>query len=136
MENSMKRFILGAAIAALLGVAPPSRAQAVGDTETGLAAVYSNRLHGRVTASGQVYDKAKLTAAHKTLPFGTKIKVTTDATGKSIELVVNDRGPFQEGRILDISPAAAAALGMKRIDLKTVTLEIVEVGDGKRVRRR
>ncbi|MBM3772111.1 MAG: septal ring lytic transglycosylase RlpA family protein [Acidimicrobiia bacterium] len=110
--------------------------QTVGEMETGLAAVYSNRLHGRTTASSEVYDRAKLTAAHKTLPFGTEVKVTSTRNGRSVVLRINDRGPVQPNRILDISPAAAGQLGMHPRSMRQVTLEIVKVGDGKTYRRR
>ena len=106
-------------------------AQSVGDKETGLAAVYTDALDGHVTASGQVYDKAKLTAAHKTLPYGTKLKVTNPKNNRSVTLRVNDRGPVQAGRILDISPAAAARLGIPSQVMREVTYEVVEVGSGK-----
>ena len=118
---------------ALVGTA--AQAQAVGATETGLAAVYSDALDGHVTTSGQIYDKAKLTAAHKTLPYGTQIKVTNPKNNKSIVLRVNDRGPVQAGRILDISPAAAARLGFSSQVMRDVTLEVVEVGSGKTTRK-
>lgn len=122
----------------MLELAPvvPTSAQSVGETETGLAAVYSNRLPGRTTASGQVYDRTQLTAAHKTLPFGTEVKVTNARNGRSVVLRVTDRGPVQVGRILDISPAAARQLGMSPLSMREVTLEIVKVGDGKTHRRR
>src|ERR1700761_7115074 len=82
---------------------PASLAQSVGQKETGIAAVYSSALNGHVTASGQRYDPTKLTAAHKTLPYGTKIKVTNPKNNKSVVVRVNDRGPMQSGRILDLS---------------------------------
>jgi rare lipoprotein A len=84
-----------------------------------------------VTASGQIYDRAKLTTAHKTLPFGTKVKVTNPKNNKSVTLLVNDRGPVQGARILDISRAAAFRLGFSNRGVHEVTLEVVEVGNGK-----
>ena len=108
-------------------------AQSVGDMETGLAAVYADSLNGHVTASGQIYDRTKLTVAHKRLPFGTMIKVTNHANGKSVILRVNDRGPVQMERILDISPAAADRLGFGH-GIQHVTLEVVEVGTSRRAR--
>ena len=107
-----------------------SLAQPVGYTETGLASVYAGAHDGHATASGQLYDKAKLTAAHKTLPFGTKVKVTNPKNNKSVILLVNDRGPVQGGRILDVSAAAASRLGFQG-GVHKVTLEIVEIGSGK-----
>jgi len=100
-------------------------------TETGLAAVYSDVLDGRTTASGKKYDKTKLTAAHKTLPFGTRVRVTNPKNGKSVELVITDRGPVQKGRILDISRAAAASLGIPATVMREVTLEVIELGKGR-----
>jgi len=98
---------------------------AVTGTETGLAAVYSDRLNGHRTASGKRYHRNALTAAHKTLPFGTHVKVTNAKNGKSVELVINDRGPRQAGRVLDISPAAAKALGFSRHGMAEVSVEVV-----------
>lgn len=119
---------------ALTGVAALSTspsAQLAGYTETGLASVYADVHDGHVTASGEIYDKAKLTAAHKTLPFGTRVKVTNPKNNKTVILLVNDRGPIQRARILDISPAAAARLGLRPRGVHEVTLEVVEVGSGK-----
>ncbi len=96
--------------------------------ETGLAAVYSDVLDGRTTASGKVYDKTQLTAAHKTLPFGTRVRVTNVKNGKSVELVITDRGPVQKGRILDLSRAAAAKLGIPAVVMREVSLEVIELG--------
>lgn len=107
-----------------------SLAQPIGYTETGLASVYADAHDGHVTASGQIYDKAKLTTAHKTLPFGTKVRVTNPKNSKSVILLVNDRGPVQGGRILDVSAAAASRLGF-RGGVHKVTLEVVETGNGK-----
>jgi len=102
----------------------PAKASAAG-TETGLAAVYSDRLNGRKTASGKRYHRNALTAAHKTLPFGTRVKVTNAKNGKSVELLINDRGPRQSGRVLDISPAAAKALGFSRHGMAEVSVEVI-----------
>lgn len=106
---------------------PPAAAQpASGGAETGLAAVYSDKLQGRKTASGEVYDRNKLTTAHKSLPFGTKVKVTNVKNDKSVVLRVNDRGPTQAGRVLDISPAAAKALGISSKGTAEVRVEVAE----------
>jgi rare lipoprotein A len=121
-----------------LALASSARAQAptVGEEETGLAAVYADSLDGHVTASGQIYDKTKLTAAHKTLPFGTKIKITNTKNNRSVVLRVNDRGPVQTGRIVDISPAAAERLHMGANTTHEVTLEVLELGNGKSTKQR
>ncbi|MFW6198326.1 MAG: septal ring lytic transglycosylase RlpA family protein [Acidobacteriota bacterium] len=77
-----------------------------------VASWYGDQYHGRQTASGEVYDMYDLTAAHKTLPFGTRLRVTHPRTGRSVVVKVNDRGPFVRGRELDLSYGAADALGM------------------------
>jgi len=94
-------------------------------TETGLAAVYSDKLHGHRTASGQKYDRNKLTAAHKTLPFGTKVKITNTKNNKSVVVSINDRGPVQPDRVLDISPRAAGALGISRKGMGEVHVQVL-----------
>ena len=83
---------------------------AAGFTEEGLASWYGDPFHGRKTASGEVYDMHQMTAAHKTLPLGARVKVYNKQNGKSIEVRVNDRGPFVAGRVIDLSHAAAKAL--------------------------
>jgi len=80
--------------------------------QEGKASYYANSLHGRKTASGQRYNKRKLTAAHRTLPLGTRIKVTNKKTGKWVIVIVNDRGPYSNKYILDLSYRAAKHLGM------------------------
>jgi rare lipoprotein A len=91
---------------------------------TGVAAYYDLHYHGR-TASGARYDPQAFTAAHKTLPFGTRLKVTDDRTGRSVAVTVNDRGPFNRGRMLDLSLAAAKRLGIIRRGLAHVTASVV-----------
>jgi rare lipoprotein A len=83
-----------------------------GFTQTGMISFYGGKFHGRKTASGARFDKNALTAAHRTLPFGTRIKVTNISNGKSVIVEVTDRGPFAHGRILDLSEAAAREVGM------------------------
>ncbi|CAN5279342.1 hypothetical protein BH11BAC6_BH11BAC6_06130 [soil metagenome] len=80
--------------------------------ESGQASYYANKFEGHKTASGATYKAGKLTAAHRTLPYGTKIKVTNLATGKTVKVKVNDRGPFVKDRIIDLSKKAAQKLGM------------------------
>lgn len=104
---------------------PPTPAAAAAAEETGLVAVYSDRLNHHKTASGKLYDRSELTAAHKTLPFGTRVKVTNTRNGKSVVLTITDRGPREAGRILDISAAAAHELGMLGPGLGQVKLEVV-----------
>jgi rare lipoprotein A len=92
--------------------------------QTGLASVYSDRLNGEKTASGERYDSAGLTAAHRTLPLGALIRVTNLDNGRSVQVRVNDRGPHVQGRIVDLSSRAATALGM-RTGVARVRLEIL-----------
>jgi rare lipoprotein A len=92
-------------------VAVPPAPPVVGAEEVGLASWYGHPYHGRRTASGEVYDMADLTAAHRTLPFGSRLLVTNREGGQAVEVRVNDRGPFVDGRILDLSWGAARLLG-------------------------
>ena len=87
-------------------------AQSAGFEQTGSISYYADKFHGRKTASGARFDKNAMTAAHRSLPFGTKVEVTNLDNGKSVTLEVNDRGPYSDNRILDVSPAAARKLGM------------------------
>jgi rare lipoprotein A len=91
--------------------------------ETGLASWYGPKFHGKRTASGEVFNQEKFTAAHRTLPWGSKVKVTNLDNGKSVEVRINDRGPFGKGRIIDVSRAAATALGMLGRGITTVRVE-------------
>ena len=90
---------------------PPSVPPVAGTEEVGMASWYGAAHHGRRTASGEVFDMNRLTAAHRTLPFGTRLLVTNRDTSQSAEVRVNDRGPFVKGRILDVSYAAGRLLG-------------------------
>ena len=91
--------------------------------ETGLASWYGPKFHGKRTASGEVFNQEKFTAAHRTLPWGSRVKVTNLDNGKSVAVRINDRGPYGKGRIIDVSRAAARALGMVGRGLITVQVE-------------
>jgi rare lipoprotein A len=91
--------------------------------ETGLASWYGRRFHGNLTASGEVFNQEKLTAAHRTLPWGSRVKVTNLTNGKSVEVRINDRGPFGKGRMIDVSRAAAKVLDMVGSGITTVRVE-------------
>lgn len=104
---------------------------ALAQTQTGKASFYADKFEGSPTASGEKYKHAKLTAAHKTLPFGTKVKVTNLANNESVEVVVNDRGPYVEGRIIDLSKSAAEKLGFINQGIAEVKIEVIDAGDGK-----
>jgi rare lipoprotein A len=112
----------------------PATATSSNFADSGLAAVYSNKLHGRTTANGERYDRSKLTTAHPSLPFGTMLRVTNVKNKKSVVVRVNDRGPTQAGRIVDLSPRAAKAIGMGPRSMAEVTIEVVKQGHGKRKR--
>ena len=86
---------------------------ATGFVEQGTASWYGPGFHGRLTANGERFDMNELTAAHKTLPFGTRVLVHNQRTGKEVVVRINDRGPFIKGRMIDLSKAAAKALGFK-----------------------
>ena len=94
--------------------------------QVGWASWYGKDFHGRRTASGAVYDMYQLTAAHQTLPLGTSAMVTHLDNGRSVMVTINDRGPFVKGRIIDLSYAAAQALGMVEQGVAKVRLEVVD----------
>ena len=118
----MKQLFGLLAAAALLTAAPSGFAA----TERGNATYYADSLQGSKTASGEPYDKSAMTAAHRTVPFGTKVKVTYPRTGKTVEVTVNDRGPREEGFIIDVSGAAAVELGLKDDGTGEVEIEYAE----------
>jgi rare lipoprotein A len=93
--------------------------------QAGLASWYGPGFHGRRTASGTVHTGAALTAAHRSLPFGTRVRVTNLRNGRTVVVVVDDRGPFVRGRVIDLSRAAARRLGMVRDGVVPVRLEVV-----------
>ena len=94
--------------------------------QTGNASWYGGKFQGRPTANGEIFDTNKFTAAHRTLPFGTRVKVTNLRNGKSTVVRINDRGPFIQGRIIDLSKAAAEAIGMIDTGTAPVSIEVVE----------
>lgn len=100
-------------------------------TQTGKASFYADKFEGSPTASGEKYKHSKLTAAHKTLPFGTKVLVTNLANNETVEVVINDRGPYVDGRIIDLSKSAAEKLGFINLGIAEVKVEIVDSGNGK-----
>ncbi len=94
----------------------------------GIASWYGAEFNGRLTANGEVYNMFEMTAAHKTLPLGTVVKVISKDTGKSVQVRVNDRGPYVKGRIIDLSQAAGKAIGIGVDGTTRVKLEVVEWG--------
>ncbi len=105
--------------------APPEMAKATSATEVGIASYYADKYHGRPTASGEVFNMNDLTAAHRTLPFGTRVRVTQLDNNRSVIVRINDRGPFIEGRVIDLSRAAAEQLQFTRAGLTKVRVEII-----------
>src|SRR4051794_26830097 len=97
-----------------------------GPSQTGIASWYGPGFHGKTTASGQTYDQHDHTAAHRTLPLGTRVRVTNLDNGKSTEVTIIDRGPFAKNRIIDLSEAAAEDLGMIGKGTGRVRLEVID----------
>jgi len=97
--------------------------------QRGMASWYGGRFHGRKTASGERFDQGELTAAHRTLPFGSLVCVRSTVTGKTVVVRINDRGPYSDGRVIDLSQAAAQELGMLGLGIKPV--EMWTLADGK-----
>lgn len=94
-------------------------------TQTGIASFYANKFENKITASGEIYKHSLFTAAHKSLPFGTLVKVTNTANGKTVTVKINDRGPFVEDRIIDVSKSAAKELDFINEGLTQVKIEVV-----------
>ena len=108
--------VAGAALASLLAAAPTGQGPAFADTlpdwiQQGRVSWYGPGFHGRTTANGEIFDTHQLTMAHRSLPFGSEVRVTNLENGRSVVLRVNDRGPYVRGRIADLSRAAADELG-------------------------
>ena len=99
------------------------------EISTGVVSWYGGKFHGRKTASGEKYDKHELTAAHKSLPFGTKVKVTNIRNGKSVVVEINDRGPYAKSRVLDLSQAAFSEIGHTNTGVMQVEYEIIKGED-------
>ena len=94
-------------------------------SQVGLASYYGSEFHGSATATGRVYDERELTAAHRSLPFGTRVRVTNIASGRSVVVTITDRGPFVRGRIIDVSRKAARELGFLRSGVARVRVETI-----------
>jgi rare lipoprotein A len=103
-----------------------NEAEFTGEVFTGMASYYADKFHGRKTASGEIFDQEDFTAAHRTLPFGTRLLVTNLDNNKSVFVRVNDRGPFVSGRVLDLSRAAAQELDMIVLGVVKVEVRIMK----------
>ena len=97
----------------------------------GLASHYGPEWDGRITSTGETFHNRELTAAHKTLPFGTMVRVTLLSTQKSVVVRINDRGPFVKGRIIDLSDEAARRIGLDRYGVAEVSIEVLKLGHEK-----
>ncbi len=95
----------------------------------GTASYYGGKFHGRKTASGERFNQEGLTAAHKTLPLGTRVRVTNLRNGESVDVKINDRGPYHKGRVLDLSKGAAREIGMLGAGTAKVKVEVIAKGD-------
>ena len=105
---------------------PPQVPPLVGGMEVGLASWYGHPYHGRSSASGEIYDMEQFTAAHRTLPFGTLVRVVNLDNEKSVEVRINDRGPFVDDRVIDLSHAAAQVIGMIGPGTARVRVEVIQ----------
>ncbi len=114
-------------ILAACGSAPKSGSGAAsGHSESGQASYYGNEFQGRKTANGERFDQGQLTAAHRTLPFGTRVRVTNTQNGKSITVRVNDRGPFVKGRVIDLSSSAFKAIASINAGVVPVRIQVID----------
>jgi rare lipoprotein A len=105
---------------------PPFSAPEGRAAQTGIASWYGPGFHGQATASGVIYNQYDLTAAHQTLPLGSRVVVTNLNNGKSVEVLINDRGPFAKGRIIDLSHAAAQSIELVGPGTAPVRIEVIE----------
>jgi rare lipoprotein A len=126
----MKKTLIKSALAAqLLGAGVGAQASVLqeqsGPSQAGMASYYADSFHGRRTASGARYDRTALSAAHRTLPLGTQVRVTDVRSGESVVVHINDRGPFARGRVIDLSRAAASEIGLTRKGVAAVRLDVL-----------
>jgi rare lipoprotein A len=128
----MRRIIIaivaalaGAVLLAGCGTKRPPPVSIEPRIQEGVASYIGHRYHGRRTASGEIYDENELSAAHPFYPFGTRVRVVNLENGQTVVLEVNDRGPFVDGRIIDVSYIAARKLGFVRKGLAEVRVEVV-----------
>ena len=99
--------------------------------QIGIASYYGSKFHKKRTANGEIFNMYQVSAAHKTLPLGTKVRVINLKNGKSLTMRINDRGPFAKGRIIDLSYKAAQKLGFVNQGTTKVRIEVLRLGDNK-----
>ncbi len=109
----------------VLGRPAPQRVAAVRSSYSGMASWYGPGFHGRRSASGEAFNQYAMTAAHRTLPFGTRVRVTNLSNGQQVVVRINDRGPFSHGRIIDLSAGAAGAIGLRAAGVGPVQIEVL-----------
>jgi rare lipoprotein A len=129
MKCTLVRAIIFLVSATMLGctTTPPTKPiEPTAYTETGKASFYADKHAFEKTASGELYDPNLKTAAHRTIPFGSKIKVTNVDNGKSVDVTVNDRGPFVQGRIVDLSKSAFSSIGSLSSGVISVQIVVIE----------
>jgi rare lipoprotein A len=138
----MKTLFLSIVLALVIGAVCPAFASAgflsvaraeLGATQVGVGSWYGSDFMGGRTASGEIYRREDKTAAHRSLPFGTWIRVTDLRSGRNTVVRVNNRGPFIKGRVVDLSHAAAAELGIARRGVAKVKLEVLRPPDGRKL---
>jgi len=125
----MKKLVIAFSVillSACSSVPTKSPSQVVGFTESGQASFYAMKYQFRQTASGERFNQFARTAAHKTLPFGSRVKVTNTDNGKSVIVKINDRGPFIKGRIIDLSRSAFSDIADTALGVVPVTIEVIE----------
>jgi rare lipoprotein A len=126
-------FVLAIATSARAESGQPARAKRVARVQTGYATFLAKSFHGDESASGEIFDRRKLVAAHRSLPFGTRVRVTNLENGRSVDVRIIDRGPygqnFREGTIIDLSRAAATRLEMVEDGQVRVKVRILSIGD-------
>lgn len=130
MKHSIYKCVILVCIALLLpscsGIAKKNDAKGSGYKESGKASFYAMKFQSRKTASGEIFDQSASTAAHKSLPFGTVVKVTNVKNDKSVIVRINDRGPFVRGRIIDLSRSAFSKIGNTSEGVIDVKLEVLD----------
>jgi rare lipoprotein A len=122
---------LAAGVLAILAFTPLNSVASSDRTHglQGTASYYGGKFHGRKTASGERFNQEALTAAHKTLPLGTRVRVTNLRNGETVDVKINDRGPYHKGRVLDLSKGAAREIGMLGAGTAKVKVEVIAKGD-------
>jgi len=129
LASTLATLLFVATLPAAPGPNPRPKATSAGSTQIGKASWYGKQFHGRTTANGEEYNMFHFTAAHRTLPLGTWIKVTNLKNGRWVVVRVNDRGPYAGNRILDLSYAAAQSLGFRAKGVQKVKVEVIDLDE-------